>query len=272
MGGAIKRQLGSRHDITAPRREEADILDPRSVAVVVARVRPDWIINAAAYNNVDGAEGDGAGAAFLLNATAAGVIADAAHAANAKLLHVSTDYVFAGDKKDGYVEDDEPAPMSAYGASKWLGELMALRGNPQTYVVRTSRLYGPPAESPEAKKSFVDIVRELADRERSFSINDAEVSAPTSVDDLARHLDEQLLSGGGAAPGIYHMANGGGCTWYEWAREIVSTLGLPAEVTPRDPSASPRPAKRPAFSVLRSTKLPAMRPWQDAFHAFLKEV
>jgi len=269
LGGAILRRLSGLHAIVAPSHAALDLTDATAVAAAVASARPDWIIHTAAYNNVDEAEGAGARQAFLANAYAPSLLAGAAVAIGARTLHISTDYVFDGAKLDGYVEDDEPAPISAYGVSKYLGELAVRARDPRSVIVRTSRLYGPPAASANAKRSFVEIVLDLAKTSSSFAINREEVSSPTLVDELAKHLEMHILANPTIAPGSYHMANVGGCTWEEWARAIVAAKGLTATVTPRDPAELKRPARRPAHSVLRSTKFPPMRPWEDALRDFL---
>ncbi len=271
LGGAFKRVLGASHELLAPTSKELDLTDSAAVAEAVALARSEWVVNLAAYNNVDGAEGEGAGAAMRLNAYAPALIARAAAASGAKLLHLSTDYVFAGDKPEGYVEEDIPAPVSAYGISKFLGELAVHVSHPGAHVVRTSRLYGPKGEGVNSKPSFVEIVFDLAAKSKNFSINASEVSAPTFVDDLAEHLARYVIEGT-PPPGIYHVANAGGCTWREWAQAIVEEAKLEAVVTPRDPAELARPARRPAFSVLHSTKLPTMRPWREALRAYLKSL
>lgn len=273
LGGAFTRRLTGSHDIVAPSHASLDLTDAAAVRAAVDSARPDWIIHTAAYNNVDGAERDGARQAFLANAYAPSLLAGAAAATGARMLHISTDYVFDGAKMEGYIEDDEPAPISTYGISKYLGELAVRARDPRAIIVRTARLYGPPASSAHAKRSFVDII--IAEAEAagsgSFAVNREEASSPTLVDDLARYVDEQILSHPDRAPGIYHMANTGGCTWEAWARAIVTLRGLSATVTPRDPAEMQRPAKRPAYSVLRSTKLPPMRSWQEALGDFLAQ-
>ncbi|MDO8622077.1 MAG: dTDP-4-dehydrorhamnose reductase [bacterium] len=269
LGGAILRRLAGAHDIVAPTHEALDLTDAAAVRAAVAAARPNWIIHTAAYNNMDEAEGAGARQAFLANAYAPSLLASVAVMVGARTLHISTDYVFDGLKTEGYVEDDEPAPISAYGVSKYLGELAVRARDPRAVIVRTSRLYGPSATSANAKRSFVEIVLDLATKSSSFAINREEVSSPTLVDDLAAHLDTHVLGNPAVAPDIYHMANTGGCTWEEWARAIVTVKGIHATVTPRDPAELKRPARRPAYSMLRSTKLPSMRAWEEALRGFL---
>lgn len=270
LGTAFRRLLAGAHGIVSPAEGSFDATDREAVRAELGEAKPDWLVNFAAYNNVDGAEGEGAGAAMRVNAYLPAVLASEAADAGVRFLHMSTDYVFRGDRKEGYVEDDAPAPVSAYGVSKYLGELAARACHPRAFVVRTSRLYGAQAEMEASKPSFVEIIQAQAAREKSFAVNDGEVSAPTLVDDLVRHMDAHVISKPDAAPGVYHMVNEGGCTWYEWAKAVVELSGLDSEVRPRDPAEMKRAAKRPEFSMLKSTKLPPMRPWREALAAFLR--
>jgi dTDP-4-dehydrorhamnose reductase len=270
LGSAIKRVLGASYDIAAPGRDELDITNAEQVRAAIEKYRADWVLNLAAYNDVQAAEGDGAKQAVLMNSYAPGLIAAAAHAAGSRTLHVSTNYIFDGGKTDGYTEDDEPKPLNLYGMSKYLGELAVTARDPSAVIVRSSRLYGPKADSENAKRSFVDIIIEDA-KQPTFSVDNGEVSGPTLVDDLAKHIDAHIFRASEVAPGIYHMANAGGCTWFQWAQEIVKDLGLNSVVTPRDPNEIKRPARRAAYSMLISTEVPAMRSWQEALADFLKQ-
>ncbi len=191
-------------------------------------------------------------------------------------MHYSTDYVFDGTKKDGYTEEDLPSPISVYGESKYAGERIVQEASSKkpaarTYVIRTSRLFG---RKGSAKESFVDKMIGLADERERLSVIDAEVSNPTSADDLVA-FTRHLLSDN-APSGIYHGVNEGSCTWYAFAVEILQQahrLGILSRIpiiTPVTPSTYPRPAARPAFSSLRNTKRPPMRSWQDALAAYLQ--
>ncbi|PJA46362.1 dTDP-4-dehydrorhamnose reductase [Candidatus Uhrbacteria bacterium CG_4_9_14_3_um_filter_36_7] len=266
LGTAIQNKL-TQHQYVYPTSQEVNITDKEAVTNYIQKQPVNIIINLAAYNNVDAAEKDST-LADAINTQAPGYIAEATTEKNIPFVHFSTDYVFEGTKKEGYVESDQPNPINAYGKSKWLGEKKVLEKNLQAFIIRTSRLYGPPAKSPNAKRSFVDIVLDLASKESSFTINESEVSAPTLVDDIALHLQKYFLDSL-PEPGIYHMSNQGGCTWFEWAKEIVDILNLPVQILPRDQNQQPRPAKRPLFSILHSTKITPMRPWQEALKNYL---
>ncbi|MFA6429855.1 MAG: NAD(P)-dependent oxidoreductase [Patescibacteria group bacterium] len=267
LGNAMQR-LWTDHTIVAPEPTEVDILNAEQLAQTLDTVKPELVVNTAAYNNVDGAEGAEREICFTLNAEAPGLLARLTAERNLPFIHFSTDYIFDGTKQEGYIETDEPAPLSAYGQSKLEGEQNALRDNPRTYIIRTSRLYGPAATFAGAKPSFIELIIRDAQHAESFLVNRAEVSAPTHVDDLTRHIAEHILPLQNA-PGIYHMSNQGGATWFEWASEIIDILKLPVTISPRDPATMTRAAKRPDYSIIVSTKLPSMRPWQEALRAYL---
>jgi dTDP-4-dehydrorhamnose reductase len=271
LGGAFERQLGARHRLISPAPDAFDITDSSAAREAFKDIDPDWIVNCAAYTNVDAAEGEGAASAWRVNALAPAVMAGAASSLGIPFMQISTDYVFGRDEQASYKEDDQPAPLNVYGESKWLGELATLAAHPGACVVRTSRLYGPAAVIAGSKPSFDEIVRNLAAKAKTFPITRGEIAIPTLVDDLVLHVETHLLTNTAKAKGIFHAANGGpGCTWFEWAKAIVEELGLEAVVAPGDPKANARPAARPSNSTLVSTRLPSMRPWRDALGAYLR--
>lgn len=269
LGTAMRKAWSQKYQLTTPEQEEV-AWTKEGIKKWLVDAKPEFLINTTAYNNVDGAEGEGREMAFWLNAEVPGIMAELAKEFSVPFLHFSTDYVFAGDKQEGYSEADAPAPISAYGESKYQGEQSVLKAYPEgSYIVRTSRLYGDPASGPHAKKSFVEIIRNELNGKPNFEVNDFERSAPTSVNELVGHIEKYILQER-PVPGIYHMSNEGGATWLEWATEIRDILGLQNVITPRDPAQAVRPAKRPAYSVLQSTKLPSMLPWREALKHYLR--
>ncbi len=268
LGTAMQR-LWTSCEFVVPEEGSLDLFDEAVVGHFIEEQKPDWIVNCVAYNHVDGAEGADRDLALRVNAEIPEHLARAAASHLTPFIHFSTDYIFDGEKVDGYVEHDEARPISAYGTSKYLGEQNVLRVNPHAYVIRTSRLYGAKPINPNAKRSFPEIIFEDAKKAAQVLVNNSEVSAPTFVDDLAKHILTHVIEAK-LAPGIYHMTNAGGATWLEWAQEIGRDLNLPVTFVPRDPQSLKRPALRPMFSMLRSTKLSVMRPWQDALRAFLE--
>ena len=266
LGTDLLRVLADRPDIEAIglTRADLDATDQVAVAKAMADVSPAVVLNAAAYTAVDAAESDEA-AAYAANAGAPGVLAAAAGLAGARLVHVSTDYVFAGDASTPYDEDAPTEPRSAYGRTKLAGEKAVLAALPEAYVVRTAWVYG------ETGANFVKTMARLERDHETVSVVDDQRGSPTWSRDLAGGL--VALADSRSAGGIYHCTNSGETTWFGFTRAIFEELGAdPARVLPTTSDAFPRPAPRPAYSVLgdrrwRATGLPTMRPWREALHA-----
>lgn len=252
-------------------KQEIDITDAAAVQDVLTRISPGTVINTAAYNMVDAAETEpGKTLAFAVNATGPAHLAATCASLHATFVHYSSDYVFRGDKKEGYTEVDEPDPQSEYARSKRQGEVNVLNACDNAYVIRTCKLFGRPGVSAHAKKSFVDIMLQLAATQDHIDAIDAEYASPTYTPDLATQT--KVLLEGEYVPGIYHVTNSGGCTWYEFAVEIMKQARITIPVRPVGPEAFPRPAQRPAYSVLLNTTLPPMRSWQEALHTYLVSI
>lgn len=270
LGTAFLRVL-PHHTFVTPGRADVDLADVAALTAYLQKQKADVVVNCIAYNNLDGAEADPA-VADLVNATYAGNLAEASAQAGLPIVHFSTDYEFDGEKTEGYVETDVPNPLSVYGRSKKLGSDLVATKNPRHYVIRVSCLYGAAGSSPNAKRSFVEVILEQAKKDPTFEVNDSGLASPTLVDDIARHVDRYVLSAlSTLAPGTYHTANSGGATRYGWAKAIVELRGLPNIVKPKTPApwngVGPR---RPAATILLSTKLPPMRPWREALADYLK--
>jgi dTDP-4-dehydrorhamnose reductase len=249
--------------VTAVRRSELDITDADAVAAAVAG--HDVVVNAAAWTDVDGAEADEA-AATRVNGTGAETLALACAKTGARLIHVSTDYVFAGDATEPYPEDGPINPINAYGRSKLAGERAVLETLPETgYVVRTAWLYG------RHGKNFVTTMLRLARERETLDVVDDQLGQPTWTGDLAAQI--VALLDADAPAGIYHGTNAGQASWYEFARAVFAQAGLdPERVKPTDSSTFVRPAPRPSYSVLghdgwARAGLEPMRPWEDALAA-----
>lgn len=266
LGTAMQRLWGERHTLSTPGRK-LNLLNPEQTNTYLEQTKPDLVINTIAYNDVDRAEGEGLNMAFQLNVELPGILAKVCAKRSLPLIHLSTNYVFDGEREAGYQETDLPTPTSIYGLTKYLGEQAVQLSHPNSYIVRTARLYGPKAQSENAKKSFIDLIVRDAEKDEHFLVNRSEVSAPTFVDDLVLHIEQHLFSL--PTPGIYHISNAGAATWFEWASEIIRILKLPVTIDPRDPATLNRAAPRPSYTVLHTTKLPPLRPWQEALEAFL---
>ncbi len=258
-----------RADLRAPAREDLDITDAAAVAAAVANA--DVVVNAAAWTDVDGAE-TAEDAATRVNGDGVRMLAEACAASGARLLHVSTEYVFAGDAATPYAEDAPPAPRSAYGRSKLVGEqavreLLPDRG----YVVRTAWLYG------EHGASFVRTMIRLSRERERLDVVDDQRGQPTWSRDVATRLVE--LGGRPDAPaGTYHATSSGETTWCGLARAVFENLGEdPDRVRPTTTDRFPRPAPRPAYSVLghegwAEVGMAPLRPWRDALREALPAI
>lgn len=259
----------SGHAVLGTDREVLDITDRDDVLFYTEIHKPEIIINAAAYNFVDKVEEDAIyPIALAINGQAPGYLAEAAKNVGAKFIHYSTDYVFPGEKPEGYREDDAIGPISRYGETKAAGEVAVQDVGGDFYICRLSKLFGRPGLSKESKESFVAIMLRLASTLPELKIVHEEVGSPTYTPDVARHTLDLLTSD--LDSGIYHMVNDGdGVTWYEFAEEV---FGLTDVSTPRKPVSSadfPKPAKRPRFAALLNTKLPKLRHRKDALKDFL---
>ena len=268
-------------DLAAVDRDVIDITDKIALQKFCREVNPEIIINAAAYNAVDEVEknDEAAKQAFVINAEAVGYLEEASIDHKALLIHFSTDYVFDGIKGSPYVEDDPPKPISAYGRSKYEGEQVILKNGRRGlkyYLIRTSRLFGK--SSGAGKKTFVDIVLEAASQKDELQFINDEIASPTFVADLAAAVKELLVSQ--PALGIFHRTNDGSCSWYEFAKAVLNESDVYAadhaildrkyiNVRPITGKDLPRPARRPAYSVLKSTKLPPLRHWREALKEYL---
>lgn len=277
--GIAVRGLGRRELDLAPEPAGQAEAAPSPEPDPVAGLRDldfDVLVNCAAYTRVDDAEADPA-AAFALNARAPALLAGACAERGARLVQVSTDYVFDGEARRPYREDDAPAPLGVYGASKLTGEALARRAHPRgTLVVRTASLFGiAGARRAEAGTggNFVETMIRRGGQTGRLRVVDDVVMSPTCTLDLARAIVHLL--GDDAPAGTYHVAGLGQASWYELARAVVAGAGVDAVVEPIPSGEYPTPAVRPAFSVLDTGRALAagcpLRPWQDALAHYLAE-
>lgn len=262
LGHAI-RDVFSDVELVGFTYDTLDITALDDVMKKVREARPDFLINAAAFTDVDRCESE-AETAYLVNGLGARNIAMACEEIKCPVVHISTDYVFDGDKNAPYDEWDNTNPAGQYGVSKLLGEKLLSALTNRFYIVRTSWLYG------KYGRNFVDtIVRLLSEREGLEVVNDQR-GCPTYTVDLAGALRELL----GKGYGTYHVTNSGSCSWYDFAVEIALKIGSKKKITPVTSDRFPRPARRPANSVLGNTMLrlegvKEPRPWQEALGEYL---
>jgi dTDP-4-dehydrorhamnose reductase len=250
-----------------------DLARRNEAANAIDKLRPEMVINCAAFHNVPHCE-DEPGQAFQVNATAVRDLAAACVKARAWLVNFSSDYVFGGARSTPWREDDPPSPLQIYGISRLAGELAALSVAPQrTVVIRTCGLYGAGGGRTRGG-NFVDM--RVADALRGDPISMAceQVVSPTSAADLAAAV-YQLIAHPALQPGVYHLVNEGACSWYELTCEIVRLIGAPVEVLPVDRGGRSGTMRRPLCSALANTRASALgirlRPWQTALAAYLGE-
>lgn len=273
LGQALMKEFAAaNHEMIGYDREEIDIVDAAAVARALDELAPALVINAVALNAVDKIEESAElyAAAEEVNGRAPGRIAALCRDRGIMFVHYSSDYVFAGDRPAGYDEDAALAPVNAYGRTKALGEETVRAAGGHYYIIRLSKLFGTAAASEGAKKSFVDTMLHLVTigGKASLDVVDEELSSPTYAPDLAAFT--RALVEGAHSVGIYHGANRGSCTWYGWAKKIFALRGLSVQLNPVTGAAFPRLAARPNFSVLKNSKLPFQRSWEEALVEYLE--
>jgi dTDP-4-dehydrorhamnose reductase len=263
LGQALMREW-SGDEVTGLSSRDVDIRDAQQVQRVLDNARPDWIVLAAAYADVDGCESH-QDLAFAVNRDGALNVAKAARQTGGKLIFLSSDYVFDGKKTSPYEVDDSRNPQSVYGRSKAEAELSLLEVLPECCIARTSWLFG------RGGKCFPDTILKLAATRPALDVVNDQRGSPTYTVDLARAIVELCCKG---ASGIVHVTNAGECTWFEFAREIVRGAGLATEVRPVSSQQMARPAPRPTYSVLSPASLQrygiAMPDWHDALQRYLR--
>lgn len=255
LGGDLIRNNPG-HEIHAPSRQELEIGSREGIRQVMTAVAPDLVINTAAFHNVPLCETDVA-SAFLVNCAAVRDLAAVCQEANIMFVNFSTDYVFGGEKRTPYLEDDRPQPVQMYGISRVAGEFAALAAAPNhAVIIRTCGLYGRSGAQSKGG-NFVDKRIQDAGTSRLMEMGCDQVVSPTSTDDLSRAV-WQLIAHPGCKPGIYHLVNEGECTWYEFTKAIYEITGLDVIVKPVDRGGMSGDMRRPLYSALANTKANAL--------------
>jgi dTDP-4-dehydrorhamnose reductase len=283
--------------VTAWDRDELNLANEREVREKITELWPDVIVNAAAYNAVDLCEADDAEyeKALVINGYTPGMLADIANDIQATFVHFSTDYVFDGKQPkrgdgadgccgsgcvscsygnpeglfDGYREGDLPNPISRYGETKLRGEELTRKATENHYIIRLSRLFGVPASIEGAKRSFFDVMLEMARSGKPICAVEDEVASFTYAKDLAE-ATMRLVSE--KSPfGTYHLINEGGVSWYEAAKTLFEITGITVDIEPVSGKVFARPARRPAKSTLINTKFEPLRGWREALIEYVQK-
>jgi dTDP-4-dehydrorhamnose reductase len=269
LGQCLAGPLATVGEVTTLGRGEADFADPIAVRQAVRDLRPEIIVNAAAYTAVDKAEQEPE-TVMTVNALSVGVMGEAAAAIGARVLHYSTDYVFDGKKAAAYAETDATGPLNLYGESKLAGENALLGGGAQAVILRTSWVYATRG------RNFVHTMLRLGGERSELRIVDDQVGAPTSAEDLAA-ATVKILQRWRQDSGVYHATAGGEVSWAGFAREIFRLAGMTPRVVPIPAAEYPTPAARPANSRLDCGKLlqdfgVSLPTWQDGLSRVMAEI
>jgi dTDP-4-dehydrorhamnose reductase len=248
VGWHLAPELQALGEVVATTRATLDLAQADSIRRNVRDSRPDVIVNPAGYTAVDPAESE-AGLAMRINGEAPGVLGEEAKRLGALLVHYSSDYIFDGEKRTPYTEDDEPRPLNQYGLSKRAGEVAIMASGCRYLILRTSWVYGPRANN------FYQFIRRKAEAGEAFAMVDDQTSVPTPGAFLAQYTLELVRRG---ASGLYHLVPSGQATRYEFARAVVETLGSPSRVEPASSDRFVTPARRPAYSVLGNERVAAL--------------
>jgi len=264
LGKALVREWTG-DDVVGLGSGDVDIRNAVAVRETISRYQPDWIVNAAAYTDVDGCESNRE-SAFSVNRDGAVNVAEAAASAGAKLLFVSSDYVFDGKKTSPYEVNDALNPQSVYGHTKAQAEVKLLNVLPHCCIARASWVFGV------GGRCFPDTILRLGASRSALDVVNDQRGCPTYTVDLAQAIIQLCRKN---ASGIVHVTNSGDCTWFEFAKEIFKQAGMGTEVNPVTSHQMARPAPRPAYSVLSATSLRRlgikMPSWQDAFRRYLEQ-
>ncbi len=271
LGSDLVRVLGATegYEVCPLGHSDIECTDSNSVEHVLTAVRPDVVVNCAAFVRVDESE-DRPAEAFQVNALGALRVARACAKAEALCVYISTDYVFDGEKSDSYTEDNRPRPINVYGTSKLAGEFLVQQASPRWLIARVASLFGKTGARGKGGNFVEAVLAKARGREPLRVVSDIRIS-PTCTLDAARALTSLLRRG---ATGLFHLTNQGSCTWYEFACKIVELAGAQIRVEPTVTSEYPTRARRPANSALQSVRLDTavreeLRPWEDALAAYI---
>jgi len=267
LGSEIVRSFKRFFDVISYCREDIDITDTLLTREKIKKAKPEIVINAAAYTDVDGCEKN---KEYALKVNSFGVrnISEVCKEIGAKIVHISTDYIFDGNKRKPYKEEDEPNPINFYGKSKLKGENQIKEVCENFLIIRSEWLYGM------GGRNFVNLIIETAKKESLLKVVNDQIGTPTYTKDLSEAILSLLKKD---CTGIYNATNSGQCSWFEFACKIVELLKLKVKILPISSQESNRIAKRPSYSVLNCNKLKGdtgffFRPWAEALEEFLRYI
>jgi dTDP-4-dehydrorhamnose reductase len=277
VGRELQQTLAPLGELILATRQMLDLSQTATIATVIAQHQPDWIVNAAAYTAVDRAEQEPELAA-VINHTAPEILASQARQQGAALLHISTDYVFDGNKGSPYREDDLPQPIGVYGQTKWLGEQAIQQNCDRHIILRTAWVHGA-----QGQANFVKTMLRLGAERSELRVVADQIGSPTWAGDIAEAIAQVIAQFQPEQTGIYHYTNSGTASWYDFAIAIFEEarlLGFPLkieQVIPITTAEYPTPARRPAYSVLSnqkiSTLLKAYPPhWRQSLRLMLADL
>lgn len=269
LGSDLVKSL-SVYDLVPLGHSDIEICDHTATGEMLRYLKPDVVINTAAYHQVDDCE-DYVERALQVNAVAPRNLAALSEELGYVLVHLSTDYVFGGEKRTPYREQDPPDPLNAYGVSKLAGEHLVRRTSQRHFVIRSSGLYGTAGAAGKGG-NFVEMMLRRAKEGSPIRVVDDQVLSPTFTEDLARSIRELIEADD--AFGLYHVTNGGECSWYEFATKVFDLLGLRPELAATSSQEFGAKAQRPTYSVLANERLgeagfSRLRPWEDALADYL---
>jgi dTDP-4-dehydrorhamnose reductase len=258
------------HSVTGLTHQDVEISSLASVREALGGLRPELVVNTSAFHHVEKCEADPA-LAFAVNGIGARNLAQITEEAGATLMHVSTDYVFDGEKSTPYTEDDAPAPLNVYGNTKLSGELFVRSMNPRHFVVRTSAIYGENPCRAKGGLNFVDLMLKLSKERKELRVVDDEFVSPTPTAQIARQL---VVLSRSSDYGLYHATSEGSCSWFEFAAAIFDLTKTKIHLEPARPGEFPAKVPRPKYSVLenqalQSKSLNVFTDWKRGLETYL---
>ena len=267
LAAAVESMLSPVFGVTALSKEQLDITKRDAVIKAIDSIKPNVLINTAAYTNADECEKNRE-IAMQTNGTAVGYLAQAAQAIGARIIHISTDYIFDGEKQGQYSEDDNPNPLSVYGQSKLMGEQELMRFTDNYLIIRTQWMFG------ENRNNFVSAIIKLAREKDEVIVVDDQFGSPTYTKDVAGII-KWFVEHDQVKGQVFHFSNEGIVSRFGFAREILKLAGIKTRLVPVDTSAFPRPAQRPHNTALDKAKIKrvtgaSIRPWQEALYEYMK--